>query len=229
MYKYLLFDLDDTLFDFKSAEDVGIRRTFESFGINASEKTIELYSSINESFWKRFEKGEINRSDIEEGRFIELFERLGYNFDTKAISEKYFKELSLCGIVFDYAPKLLEALTQKGYILAAVTNGSLKVQTGRIDASGIAKYFNGGIYISEEIGFQKPQKEYFEHVYTALSRPKRQEILLLGDSLSSDIAGAIKMNWDCCFVNLRNQALPDSVHPTYTVTDLRDIISVCGL
>lgn len=229
MYKYLLFDLDDTLFDFKAAEAMGIRKTFELFGIDCSEKTIELYSAINDSFWKRFEKGEISRSDIYEGRFIEFSKKLGYKFDTKAVSERYFEELANYGIVFDYAPTLLELLTGKQYVLAAVTNGSLAAQNGRIAASGIAKYFNGGIYISEKIGYQKPQKEYFEHVYNAIGNPAPQEILLLGDSLSGDIAGAQKMGWDCCFVNLRNQALPDSIHPTYTVTDLKDIISVCGL
>lgn len=229
MYKYLLFDLDDTLLDFKKAEKTALRRVLKKFSIDDSDRTVDLYSAINDSFWKRFEKGEITRADIFEGRFIELSKALNLDFDTAAVSVEYFNELSFCGLCFPYTHILLEKLCKKGYILAAVTNGSLLPQTGRIKASGIAGYFKGGIHISEVIGYQKPQKEYFNAVLDALGNPPKNEILLLGDSLSSDIKGAIAMGLDNCFVNLRGQSLPPDIKPTYTVTSLEEIISVCRL
>ncbi len=229
MYKYLLFDLDDTLLDFRGSEKQALRKVLKKHNLDSSDETIQLYSDINDSFWKRFEKGEITRADIFEGRFIELSKQLGVEFDTYAVSHGYFKELSFCGLTFPYATALLDILSKKGYELVAVTNGSLLPQTGRIVASGIAGFFKGGIYISEVIGHQKPQKEYFDFVLNAIGNPPKNEILLLGDSLSGDIKGAIGMGLDNCFVNLRGQVLPQDINPTYTVTALEDIISVCGL
>lgn len=229
MYKYLLFDLDDTLLDFKGSEKLALRKVLKKYNIDSSDQTINLYSDINDSFWKRFEKGEITRTDIFEGRFIELSKRLNMDFDTFQVSNGYFKELSFCGLTFPYVTTLLEKLCQKEYILVAVTNGSLLPQTGRIVASGIAGYFKGGIHISEVIGYQKPQKEYFDFVLNAIGNPPKDEILLLGDSLSGDIKGAINMGLDNCFVNLRGQTIPRNIKPTFTVNALEDIISVCGL
>jgi len=229
MYKYLLFDLDDTLLDFKGSEKQALRKVLQKHNLDSSDKIIQLYSDINDSFWKRFEKGEITRADIFEGRFIEFSKQLGIDFDTCAVSQEYFKELSLCGLTFPYAIPLLDKLSKRGYVLAAITNGSTIPQTGRIKASGIKDFFNGGIYISEVIGYQKPQKEYFDFVLNAIGNPPKDEVLLLGDSLSSDIKGAVGMGLDNCFVNLKGQVLPQDIKPTFTVTALEDIISVCGL
>ena len=228
MYKYLLFDLDDTLLDFKKAEAVAIRRVLDMFGIDSSDETVELYSGINKSFWERFERGEIKREEIFEGRFKVLAERLKIDLDTGAICKKYFENLSLCGFTFEGAIPLLQKLKDK-YLLCAATNGALITQERRIAASGIEKYFNGGIYISEAMGCQKPQKEYFEQILKALGNPPKEQVLMLGDSLSGDIAGAKNSGIDCCFVNLRGQILPEGICPNYIATSLEDIPTVCGL
>lgn len=228
MYNYLLFDLDDTLLDFKKAEAVAIRHVLNMFGITPTDETVELYSKINKSFWNRFEKGEIEREEIFEGRFKVLAEQLNVNLDTAAICAKYFEALSECGFTFDGAKPLLKNLAEK-YTICAATNGALITQEKRIAVSGIEKYFNGGIYISEAMGYKKPQKEYFEYILKSLGNPPKNQVLMLGDSYGSDILGAHNAGIDCCFVNLRKQALPHGIHPQYTVTSLEDIPTVCNL
>ena len=110
MYKHLIFDLDDTLLDFKTAESVAIRQVMAEFGIDPNYENVELYSGINLSFWKRFEKGEIEREKIFEGRFIEFAKALKISIDTRKMSQKYFEALSLGGQVFPYTVPLLEYL-----------------------------------------------------------------------------------------------------------------------
>ena len=228
MYKHLIFDLDDTLLDFKTAEASAIKQVMAEFGIDPNDENVELYSGINLSFWKRFEKGEIEREKIFEGRFIEFAKALKISIDTRKMSQKYFEALSLGGQVFPYTVPLLEYLYKK-YTLSAATNGALITQKRRIAASGIGGYFKGGIYISEEIGLQKPQKEYFEYILNALGNPPKNQVLVLGDSLSSDILGANNISVDCCFVNLRGQAVPQKINANFVVNSLEEIPIVCGL
>jgi 2-haloacid dehalogenase len=228
MYKYLIFDLDDTLLDFKKAERVAIGQVLKEFNVDNSDKTVEIYSLINKSFWERFEKGEIKREDIFEGRFKEFARFLHLDLDTRKMCDRYFEALSLYGFVFDGAVELLEALKDR-YTLCAATNGTLSIQKSRLEDSKISHFFNGGIYISEALGTKKPEKKFFDIILNELGNPAKSEVLVLGDSLSSDILGAKNAGLDSCFVNLRNQAINEHINPTYTVTSLKDIPPVCGL
>lgn len=229
MYKYLLFDLDETLLDFKKAEAEAITSVFKKHGINSDEETVKMYSAINNSCWKRFEKGEITRDEIYTERFNILGERLEISFNVEKVSECYFATLSKCGPIFPEAFDLLDKLRKKGYVMAAVTNGALVSQTGRIVVSGIAGFFNGGIYISEVVGYKKPQREYFDFVLKALGDPPKDQVLVLGDSVSGDIKGAVGAGLDCCLVNLRGTEPQVDTKPTYTVTALSDIPNICNL
>ncbi len=229
MYKYLLFDLDDTLFDFKLAEKLAITEVLKKHSLPTDDKTVTLYSKINQECWLAYEQGKITRDDIYINRFVTLVKKLGTTVDPNALCADYFVALSAQGIVFEKAKPLLDYLSDKGYILAAITNGALTTQTGRIKNSGIAHYFNGGIYISEQVGSKKPEKQYFDTVLNALGVTNRSEALVLGDSPSSDILGAINAGLDACFVSLKGDVLPKDLYAKYTVTDLDQIPTVCGL
>lgn len=228
MYKYLIFDLDDTIFDFKKAEKFAIKQVLDEFGVDSSDDTVNIYSKINDNLWKRFEKGEIKREDIFEGRFKEFTAFMGICLDTKKLSDRYFETLSLYGFVFDEAAPLLEALSQK-YVLCAATNGTFSIQKSRLEASKIAHFFENRIYISEAMGTRKPEKKFFDMILKDLGNPDKAEVLVLGDSLSSDILGATNSGLDSCFVNLKNQVASPFPTPTYTATSLKDIPLVCGL
>ncbi len=228
MYKYLLFDIDDTLLDFKKCEAHAIRQVFYEYGVEDSDSNVALYSDINDNFWKRFERGEIERNEIFEGRFIELKNRLGLDIDTYEVHNRYFECLSSFSFTVDGAEKLLCNLQGK-YIVCAITNGATITQKARIKSSGIKKYFNGGIYISEEIGLQKPQKEYFEYVLKKLGSPDKDQVLVIGDSPSSDILGAKNAGIDCCQVDIRNTGICTNPEPEYYVKKLSEIPKTCGL
>ncbi len=226
MYKYLLFDLDDTLLDFKIAEKTAISEVLKKHGVEPSEETVKLYSAINESCWKEFEKGLILRQEIYEKRMLLLAKELGVELNVKKITEDYFYALSNQGQLMPDAESLLETLSKKGYILAAVTNGTAVIQKSRISLSGIKKFFQDRIFISEEIGLKKPQKEYFEYVMKELNIKDKSQVLIIGDSPSSDILGAMNVNIDSCFVAFKGQNLPNEIHSKYKVESLKDILNI---
>lgn len=199
-YTTLLLDLDNTLLDFNKAEEAAIIRVLKEFSLPYDNATVKTYSEINSSFWKRFEKGEIPKNAIFEGRFIKLLEVLDESRDSKAISEQYIKNLSEGYFTIDGAIEILEYLKNKGYFLCAATNGFSITQHKRVKNSGLEPYFNK-IFISEDAGHQKPEKEYFDFIIDNIPEKDRAKILLIGDSQSSDILGGINAGIDTCWYN----------------------------
>ena len=228
MYKYLLFDIDQTLLDFEKAEAKAVSTVLKGFGIAATKKTVRLYSGINLSCWKRYEKGEITRDEIFQNRVFLLGKELGVKIDADEFSKRYLSELSAQGQKCVYAERLLKRLKKKGYKIAAATNGTLASQKGRIAVSGIGKYFDSGIFISEEIGLKKPDVEFFDYALNAMGVKNKAEVLVIGDSPSSDIAGAVASGLDCCLVG-KQSSDEIKAKPTYFCKNLKKIISVCRL
>ena len=166
MIKNVLLDLDDTIFDFRLAEKIAVSKTLSDLGVEPHEKTVSRYSEINASLWKKLEKGEISREEVLVNRFSLLFSELSLDCDAKLARKSYEKNLSI-GHYFIYgAEELLKNLSGK-YRLFLASNGTSIVQRPRILSSGIEKYFNG-IFISEEIGFNKPDKRFFEAVFNTI-------------------------------------------------------------
>lgn len=228
MYKYLLIDLDDTLLDFKKAEAKAVSVVFRSFGIKPTKKTVKTYSEINKSCWKRYEKGEIAKSEIYTNRVNILSQRLGVDINVDEFSKRYFSQLSRQGQKLTFAKGFLKKLVKKGYKIVAVTNGAFAIQTGRIERSGLEKYFTGGIFISEQIGLKKPDKEFFDFVLNSLEVENKAEVLVIGDSPTSDIKGAVNSGLDSCLVG-DYAAEEIATAPTYFCKNLRQVISACGL
>ena len=187
MIKNILFDLDDTLFDFHAAEKKAIKRTFETLGVPATEEVLKRYSQINSEYWKMLEKGLITRDGVKVGRFEKLFAETGYRVSPEETAALYENNLSQGHIFIDGAENLLSFLYGK-YRLYIVSNGSAKVQDGRIKSSGIAKYFEN-IFISQRVGFDKPNKEFFDACFSKIPDFSSDETVIIGDSLSSDIKG----------------------------------------
>lgn len=224
-YKVILFDADETLFDFKKAEKEAFKNTMIDFGIDYDESYhFNTYEEINSAIWKELEQGLITQEKLKTERFRRFIDRLDMNFDENEFASTYMKYLGDGSFLFEGALELIEDLSNK-YILSIVTNGLTIVQERRIKKSVIAKYFKD-IVISEEIGISKPHPNIFEHAINNLGEFSKDEILMIGDNLSSDIKGGINYNIDTCWYNPNKVENTSNLTPTYEMTDYKEIRSL---
>lgn len=221
MIRNVLFDLDDTLFDFHKAEKIALTKTLVHFGIDPTEETLALYSTINAAHWKRLELGEISREEVKVGRYRELFETIGVECDPVKATAYYESMLAIGHYFMPGAPELLEELYRK-YRLYIVSNGTAKVQEGRIGSSGIAKYMDG-IFISQILGANKPDKQFFDICFAEMPDFSLSETVIIGDSLSSDIKGGINAGITTVWFNPKGIENDNDIKPDYTINELSEV------
>lgn len=221
MIRNVLFDLDDTLFDFHKAEKIALTKTLVHFGIDPTEETLALYSAINAAHWKRLELGEISREEVKVGRYRELFKTIGVECDPVKATAYYESMLAIGYYFIPGAPELLEELYRK-YRLYIVSNGTAKVQEGRIGSSGIAKYMDG-IFISQLLGANKPDKQFFDICFAEIPDFSLSETVIIGDSLSSDIKGGINAGIITVWFNPKGIENDNDINPDYTIKELSEV------
>ncbi|MBR7132741.1 MAG: YjjG family noncanonical pyrimidine nucleotidase [Clostridia bacterium] len=219
-YTTLFLDVDNTLLDFNKAEAHAVYRVLKEHNLPCDEEAIKLYSDINLSFWKRFERGEIERDMIFESRFRVFLEHYNATGDVSAISDRYCANLADEFFTVDGAKELLKYLKDKGYKLYATTNGFAKTQFNRIRGAGLEPFFDK-IFISEDARHQKPDKEYFDFVISGIPEKNITKMLIIGDSQSSDILGGINSGIDTCWYNPHGSKA--KYQSKYTVTRLSQI------
>ena len=221
MIRNLLLDLDDTLLDFKRAEAIAIRDTFTELNIDPSDENVALYSKINRSCWARLELGELTREEVLHNRFDILFEKLGIKGDSHKTQAMYEYKLSLGAFYLDGAEELLNTLYGK-YRLYLATNGIIKVQARRIADSGIGKYFDD-IFVSEKIGYNKPDKRFFDICFNTIPDFKHEETVIVGDTLSSDIKGGINAGIKTIYFNPHRKENTTDIVPDYEIHSLSEL------
>ena len=223
MYKYILFDADNTLLDFDKAEEVSIFVTLEHFGIDRVYS--KRFSEINSSLWKLFEVNGIKRDEIKTKRFKILLDEIRKtDVSPYDMSEYYLDRLSMCSYTYEDAPFVCSKLREIGKKLFIITNGHTKTQTNRIKGCNIEKYIEKS-YISEQIGYQKPCLEYFDFVLNEIKADK-SECLIIGESISSDIKGGVVASIDTCWYNPKSKINTSDIAPTYTVNTLKEILNI---
>lgn len=226
-YRWLLFDLDDTLFDFAEAERFALRKTFEDAGHPFDPRTYGLYGEINSKLWLDLEAGTITADALKSERFARLFRELGLDADAVAFGQGYLQNLGLCPTLIDGAEELVRSLHGRAKLML-VTNGLAAVQRPRLARSPIEDLFED-IVISEEVGVAKPDPRVFEAAFERMGQPPKQDVLMIGDSQSSDIAGGNGFGIDTCWFDPHREPRKPGIEPTYRIESWSEFPAVVGL
>lgn len=206
MIRFVFLDLDDTLLDFHRAEAVALTRTMDQLGLPHNPEILTQYSAINRRHWELLEEGRITREQVLVGRFQQLFQALGVTADPWTAQQCYEEFLSQGHYFIPGAPKLLEALAPR-YQLYLASNGTTVVQQRRIESAGIAPYFQG-IFLSQEIGADKPNRAFFDACFAQIPGFDPAQAVLVGDSLTSDMRGGRNAGIRTCWFCPQHRPLP---------------------
>ena len=224
-YRFLLADLDNTLLDFSASEHYALCRTLNDLGVTPDDEVTAAYSSYNDSLWKRLERREITRNELIRTRFTGFFESRGISADGTAAAPLYESYLSRSAVMIDGAEELIGKCRGKVGVYI-ISNGTARVQLPRLAASKLDKLCDG-YFISELVGYSKPDVRFFELTVQKLPGFEKELALVLGDSLSADIAGGIAYGVDTCLYDPRGKYDgTSSIKPDYIVNDLASVIDI---
>ena len=220
-YGFLLFDADNTLLDFDENERVSLLDTFEHFGLPCTEEVLGLYHEINIMYWEMLSRKEIERDALLIKRFETLFERVGIKADPVATENHYRTNLGNGCQIMAGAMEVLKEL-RKEYKLYVITNGVAKTQHNRLEKSGLAELMEDK-FISDEIGYNKPDREFFEYVESHIPCFEHEKALVIGDSLFSDIRGGVEFGLDTCYLNIYHKQNTSEIIPIYEIQDIVEL------
>ena len=225
-YKYLLWDIDGTILNFELAERAAIRSLFERFKLgDCSDEMLMYYSQINKRYWQLMESGKIKKDKMLVERFIEFFSNKGINADIAAEFNKEY-QIALCDtIVFNDDAMDIIKHQKKTCKIIIVTNGTEVVQEKKLERSGLNDIVDN-VFISELVGFEKPNIKFFEKVILEVGIKDLKEALIIGDSLTSDIQGGHNIGIDTCWYNPKNEENTTLLNPTYTIRNLHELENI---
>lgn len=221
-YRTLLMDADNTLMDFGRSEREALIAALRAVNVCASEELIHGYSAINDAMWKRLERGEIDKIALRTQRFYAFCEAYGVVADPELLAAEYLKSLATQSFLMDGVLEVCKALADHCR-LYIITNGIAQVQHGRLDSSPIRRYFSD-VFISDELGVEKPNKAYFDRVAERIPDFDPQTTLVVGDSLTSDMAGGIGAGLDTCWLNPTGKPLPEDTPVTYVISRPEELL-----
>lgn len=224
--KYLFFDIDGTIFDFDICERNSLIKAFEEHGISFSETIMKEYHEINLKLWEKHNKGLITREKLSVERFETLFDKFEITVSPSDFAKTFRKYLNTFWAYIEGAKELLDDLKNR-YELYAVTNGVAITQHTRLNDSGLNKVFKQ-IFISEEIGVQKPEKAFFDYCFERIENFDKNEAIIIGDSLSSDIKGGNNAGIKTCWFNRDFSKNTENVHIDYEISKISQVYEVLG-
>ena len=226
--KAILYDVDGTLLDFETQEEVALSYCFKKYNLDElSEEKLELYKRINLGYWEMFEKNLITKEKLVVKRFEDYLEALGVKLNAEEVNDIYFSKLGDTIVFKDNSYELVKSL--KGKIKQyVVTNGAIRVQKTKLAKSGFDKLMDD-VFISDEVGYQKPRKEFFDAIKNRLGDIANDEILIVGDSLTSDMKLADNCNLISCFYNPKKKDYKVDFKIDYEISDLNEVKKICQL
>ena len=220
MIEFLFLDLDDTILDFHKAERLALSKTIREFGLEPTEAVLSLYHTINKWHWEQLEKGLMTRDEVLQKRFGALFQQLGVQADEAACAKAYEHNLSIGHYFLPGAEEAVDRLSKK-YRLFLASNGTATVQKGRMTSANLYRFFEK-VFVSQEIGHNKPSKAYFDACFAQIPGFDPAKAIMVGDSLSSDIKGGINAGIATVWVNPSHAACGD-IQPDYEIEALHQL------
>ncbi|GGA49480.1 YjjG family noncanonical pyrimidine nucleotidase [Psychrobacillus lasiicapitis] len=225
-YKHIIFDLDDTILDFQDSEEKALIQIIKQYELPYDKHTIACYKHINERLWHELEKGLITREQVLTTRFSLFLKEFHIDEDGEKVEVMYREHLNQGHKTVNHAHELLNTLSKQDYKLYIGTNGVGKTQRKRLRDAKLEGYFEQ-LFISEEMGYEKPNPHFFYYIFDALHISRKEEFLMIGDRLTSDIQGAINVGIDCVWFNpKKNMPIAGSPKSTYTVPNLMQIMDL---
>lgn len=226
MIKTILWDMDDTLLDFPAAESAALKSLFVQFGLpECTDDMIARYSNINRSYWERLERGEITKQEVLIGRYREFFCGEGIDISiVEQFNEAYQLKLGDTIVFLDDSKTIVEDLKGR-YAQYIVSNGTVIAQTKKLQRSGFDQLMDG-VFLSEEVGYEKPAREFFDKVLEEIPKTDKKEIMIVGDSLTSDMLGGKRAGIVTCWYNKKKTVNHTGLCPDYEIENLKEIYKI---
>lgn len=219
-YGIILTDIDNTLFDFDKGSAAGVKSVLEYYGVEYTDERLQQYLAVNDALWKQYERGEIPKEHIFKTRFRDYMALYGIDAEPIFANDLYVEGLKAEVFFMPHCKEFLDAVKGK-YKLYALTNGVTLTQQVRMERSGMAHYFDG-IFISEQMGCKKPEKEFFDMVFDAIGPVDKKTCIMLGDSLTSDMQGGRNAGIDTCLVG----TVESDPRCDYIIKDLMELLPI---
>ncbi len=224
----ILWDVDNTLLDFDYSMRNSLKQCFLTIGIEDCGEMIDRYAEINDMYWKRLERGEVTKAQLLVGRFKDLLTEFHLeHIDYLKFKEEFQANLGTIYSYLDDSLTICKAL-QTQYKQYVVTNGVAYTQQSKLGLAGFKDVMNG-LFISDEIGFNKPDKHFFEYCMEHIAEKDKEKILIVGDSLTSDIKGGNNIGIKTCWYNPKQKPLEEGYQVDVEISDLHDIYEVLGM
>lgn len=224
MIKYAIFDLDDTLLDFKRGEQEGVENILSKYGVQDVSKGMTTYLKINHQIWDKIEHG-FPREQLLKTRFSDTFSQLGIEVDGIKVEQEYRRVLDHNFYKIDGADQLLEELKNSGIRLMVGTNGIKTTQLSRLAGSGLERYFED-FFISEDVGFAKPDRRFFNPIHNKYQDMQMQNTVVVGDRIQADILGAKRANLSSIWFNPNQLANKEQYQPTYVADNYDQVKNI---
>lgn len=224
MIKAVLVDIDNTLLHFDKCAEKSMRLAFDEFKITPPNDFLSTFIQINDGLWKEIERGTLTKEGLHKIRFVKVLKAMGIDFDGLIFEERFRHYLKTSAEMVDGAERLMQYLKKK-YFVALASNGHAEQQKLRLKISGLDKYADA-IFLSGDIGYEKPSVKFFDSALLQLPTKNKDEIIIIGDSLSADIKGGIDFKIKTCWFNLKNADKNKDILPDYTVNSLAEIENI---
>lgn len=221
MIKIVLIDVDNTLLDFNKCASISMRKAFDGVGLIAPDNLETEFHKVNNALWQGIEKGTVTKEELHDNRWNMILRNIGIEYDGVALEKLFRKYLDESHEPVDGAVEILKYLSSK-YRVFAASNAFYSQQSNRLRVSGMSEYIED-IFVSEKIGYEKPTEAFFDKCFELMGEPLRNEVIIIGDSLTADIEGGVRYGIKTCWFNPNKYEAPNGYRIDYIVSSLKEI------